>query len=122
MTTEAQPQYVEDMVQRHHYDKLTGASVIETIQDLAPYIAANKRMYDENQINKSSSSWRKDTTMGWHKASIPNLILHKWMMEFKNMTGAATPPTLHNEEFKKFMARKLRDPEYRYLRVDGRKD
>lgn len=95
---------------------------IETCQDVASYLRANERMYAENQTSKNSSSWRKDSTLGWHTASIPMVIIHQWMKEFQKERRLATPPKITDPEFKTFMFARVKDPAWRKLRVDGRTD
>lgn len=112
----------EDLYQRVHYDRHEDKTIIETFQDITPIIDANKRMYSANQINKHSKSRGTRHIMGEHKACIPLVILHKWMKEFQQKTGSQFPPQMHNEDFKKYIKSKLNDPEYRFFRVDGRKN
>ena len=111
----------EDVFQKFHYSNHDDTWGIETYQDIGPYLRANKRMYNDNQTNKHSSAQSKGV-MGWHKASIPEVILHQWMKEFQTMTNDPLPPRLSNPDFKLFMQKRLRDPEYRHFRVDGRRD
>lgn len=94
--------------------------VIQTYQDISAYLRANERMYAENQTNKNSSSWRKDTALGWHLGSIPESIIHNWMKEFQKERNMALPPRITDPDFKTFMYARVRDPAYRKLRVDGR--
>ena len=99
---------------------MTKGFAIETFQDVAPYLRANKRMYHEHQLTKSQPKAAAEA-LGWHKASIPEVILHKFMKEFQAMRKDPFPPRLSDKDFKEFLAKKLRDPDWRYLRVDGRK-
>lgn len=78
--------------------------VIETIYDAEPLIEANKAMMSED-----SGNWKGD--MHW-VASLPFVVLMEWSKE-----GICTPSGVILDE--KRMKRKLRDPEYAYLRVKG---
>lgn len=95
---------------------------IQTWQDVSSFLRNNERMYAENQTNKNSSSWKKHSALGWHKASIPEGVLHQWMKEFQRERNLALPPRITDPEFKTYMYAKIRDPAWRKLRVDGRTD
>ena len=111
---------MSELQQRFHYNNHDDTWGIESFQDVSSYIRANKDMYNANQLNIHSKS--KDALMGWHKASIPDVFWHGFMKEYQNMIGAPIPPTIKDEGFQKFIQQKLRDPTWRALRVDGRKD
>jgi hypothetical protein len=80
--------------------------VAETTQDVEPILERNKALRREPQ----GSDW------GRHIATIPNVILVKWLNE-EHARGNLTL-RLFSKEFDAVIARKLRDPEWRYLRVD----
>lgn len=107
-----------ELNQRFHYDNLTGGFAIETFQDIAPYLKANREVYNANSV--SSRYCHKDTAVGVHLASIPEVVLHKWMKEFQAERNLPRPPGVADPEFKVYMFKKARSPEYRALRVDGR--
>lgn len=89
------------MQPRVHID---GKSVtIEHIQDVEPILDRNARLRSDPQ----KSDW------GRHIASIPNIILVKWMNE-----DGANVLAMSSEEFGAFIRRKLNDPDWRHLRVD----
>lgn len=112
---------MEGQLQQRFIPTDTGFA-IQTYQDVSAYLRANERMYAENQTSKNSSSWRKDSALGWHKASIPEGILHQWMKDFQRERNMALPPRITDPEFKVYMYAKVRDPAWRKLRVDGRTD
>lgn len=93
-----------DIRTRVHRDSADGRLVIERVQDVAPILDTNKSLQGEAQSRRSDLK---------HVATIPNVIIEKWMMEegvpFLRMEG---------EEFARFIRRKLADPDYRYLRTD----
>ena len=108
---------VRDMGQKFHANGEDGF-VIETFQDIDPYLKANREMYNQNQMN--SKYIHKDTALGNQIASIPMVQIHTWMKEFQNERGLARPPGVADPEFKTFLFAKVSDPEYRAFRVDGR--
>jgi len=79
--------------------------VAETTQDVEPILERNKALRREPQ----SSDW------GRHIATIPNVILVKWLNEEHARGNVAL--RLFSKEFDAVIACKLRDPEWRYLRV-----
>lgn len=113
---------IHDGEMRQRYYTTETGYVIESFQDVSSYLRANERMYAENQTNKNAASWKKDHAMGWHKASIPEVIVHQWLKEFQKERSLAIPPKITDPEFKVFMYKKIRDPHWRKLRVDGRTD
>jgi hypothetical protein len=77
--------------------------VVESIQDVEPILERNAALRREPQ----KSDW------GRHIATIPNIILVKWMNEDGvNVLG------LTSEEFGEFIRKKLNDPDWRHLRTD----
>lgn len=90
-TTEAEYDPVDDILTIHNY------------QDCEPTIKLNKELY-----NKGDGGY--GPTREWRRAaSIPNIILEKWLLE-ENIKW------WDSEDTPKMMA-KLDDPEYRYLRT-----
>lgn len=77
-----------------------------TFQDVEDIIENNKRLQKEAQ----RGDWR-------HKASIPNNILNKWLNEEWDRGNVNL--SLFSEEMDRIVARKLRDPEWAYLRTDA---
>jgi hypothetical protein len=80
-----------------------GLVVAETIQDVEPILARNKALRGERQ----ASDW------GRHVATIPNVLIVKWLNE-----EGADVLRMGSEEFGAFIRRKLDDPEWRLLRTD----
>lgn len=79
---------------------------IEHRQDVEPILEMNKQLRREEQ----KSDW------GRHVASIPNVIYVKWLDE--EHAKGNTSLRMFTEEFDRIVQRKLRDPEWAYLRVD----
>lgn len=111
-----------DDVKQRFVDNKDGTFSVQTFQDVSSYLRNNEEMYNYNQLNKNSESWKKDHALGWHRASIPMVIVHKWLKEFQALNKLEHTPRIVDPEFKVFMYKKIQDPEYRKLRVDGRTD
>jgi hypothetical protein len=76
---------------------------LEHVQDVEAILECNKALKSVPQ----RSDW------GRHIATIPNVILVKWMNEDGvNVLG------LTGEEWGEFIRRKLADPDWRHLRTD----
>jgi hypothetical protein len=88
---------------RFHLDADGDHLTVEHVQDVAPILERNAALRAEPQ----KSDW------GRHIASIPNIILVRWMDEDGvNVLG------MSSEEWGKYIKRKLDDPDWRHLRVD----
>ena len=64
-----------DMIETLHFDELTGKSIVQTTQDVDPYlkaIAAKKQ--------HSVEGWKGDLH---HVASVPLILVEQWNKEFK---------------------------------------
>lgn len=83
-----------------------GAVIASTTQDVEPILARNARLRREPQ--------RRDWAR--HVASIPNVILVKWLNE--EHARGNTGLRLFTREFDELVARKLADPDWAYLRTD----
>ena len=82
---------------------IDGLVVAETIQDVTPILDRNKALRAEAQ----RSDW------GRHVASIPNVLIVKWLNE-----DGADVLRMGAQEFGAFIRRKLGDPDWRHLRTD----
>lgn len=88
---------------RVHLDRSEGVAHVERIQDVEPILERNKALQSIPQ--------RSD--FGRHIASIPNVILERWIHE-EGVNYLALP----GEEFARLIRRKLNDPDWRHLRTD----
>lgn len=79
---------------------------VKTSQDVEDIIENNKRL----QTTPQKSDW------GRHVACIPLIFLNKWLDE--EYARGNTSLRLFDEDFNRIVAMKLRDPDYRFLRVD----
>jgi hypothetical protein len=77
-----------------------------TTQDVEPILEHNKALRGEPQ----RSDW------GRHVATIPNVILVKWLNE--EYAAGNNRLRMYTPEFNELVARKLRDPDWAYLRTD----
>jgi len=91
---------------RFHLDAGGRDLTVERVQDVADILARNKALRSEEQ----HSDW------GRHIASIPCVILERWL----NEAAARGNRTIRwgSQEFDALVARKLRDPDWAYLRTD----
>lgn len=80
--------------------------VAVTEQDVEPILDLNKALRSMPQ----KSDW------GRHVAKIPNVVLVTWLNE--EYARGNTTIRLFGEEMDRLVERKLRDPEWAYLRVD----
>ena len=81
--------------------------VAVTEQDVEPILERNKELRSMEQ----KSDW------GRHIASIPNVIITKWLNE--EWASGNTELRPFTKPFDELVAKKLRDPEWAYLRTDG---
>ena len=89
----------------YHYDHLNDVTIIEETQDVEPYLDSNK----QSMINLDVTQHRKGDL--WHMASIPNVIINKWLIEDGIDVFSKDP------DQQKKVKQKLNSPEWRYLRV-----
>jgi hypothetical protein len=94
---------MSELRHRVHRDADGDRLTIEHAQDVAAILDRNKALQAEPQ----RSDW------GRHVATIPNVILVKWMNE-----EGANVLAMSGEEFGAFIRKKLADPDWRHLRVD----
>ena len=80
--------------------------VVESMQDVEPILEHNKRLRSEPH----KSDW------GRHVATIPNVILVKWLNE--EHARGRIDLRLFSREFDDVVKRKLNDPDWAYLRTD----
>ena len=83
-----------------------GTAIASATQDVEPILERNQQLRGEAQ----KSDW------GRHVASIPNVILLKWLNEAH--AGGNTGLRMFTKEFDALVARKLADPEWKFLRTD----
>ena len=88
----------------HTYDPDTDKTYIEYEQDLEPLIEFNKSLQKDDQYSKDGikNEW-------WHIACIPPVIQHKWLKDY----GI----DIYNKDHWKAVMKKLREPEWKYLRT-----
>lgn len=89
---------------RLHLDN--GTLIIERVQDVEPILEQNKAYRSEQQ----RSDW------GRHVASVPCVIIEKWLNE--EHARGNTSMRYGSEEYWAMVRRKLNDPAYAYLRTD----
>ena len=93
------------METRLHFDN--GNMTVENVQDVSDILENNKRLRSIAQ----KSDW------GRHVASIPNVIMTRWLNE--EWAKGNTTIKLFGPEMDALVERKLKDPEWAYLRTDS---
>ena len=93
------------MPTRTHLDS-SGLIVAETMQDVEAILERNKLL----RALPQKSDW------GRHIASIPNVIVTRWLNE--EWARGNSELRFPSEEFNRLAAAKLRDPQWAYLRTD----
>ena len=83
-----------------------GTLIVERWQDVEPILEHNKVL----QSMAQKSDW------GRHIASIPCVILERWWHEEIERGNVAL--NMFGKEMDKIVAKKLKDPDWRWLRVD----
>ena len=91
---------------RVHLDPNGQDLTVEHVQDVEPILERNKLLRTEEQ----NSDW------GRHVASIPNVIYVRWFNE--EIAKGNTSLRMFSPEFDAIVQKKLRDPEWAYLRTD----
>ena len=89
-----------------HFDNSERKIVLERVQDVEDIIENNKRLRTEDQ----HSDW------GRHVASIPNIIMERWLNEA--YASGNTSLRMFTKEFDELVAKKLKDPDWAFLRTD----
>ncbi len=97
---------MDGLIVRPHFDSNGQDLTIEQIQDVEPILERNALLRGEEQ----RSDW------GRHVASIPNVIMVKWLEEERTRGNMSL--RMFSEEFDRLVQKKLQDPEYAYLRTD----
>lgn len=97
---------MSEVVTNISLDKSEKLIVAHSMQDVEPILEHNKALRSMQQ----KSDW------GRHVASIPNIILTKWLHE--EHARGNTGVRLFGEEMNKIVDKKLQDPEWAYLRTD----
>jgi hypothetical protein len=87
-------------------DRAGGRVIVSATQDVEPILDRNQHLRGQPQ--------RGDWTR--HVATIPNVILLRWLNE--EHARGNTGLRLFTKEFDELVARKLEDPEWKYLRTD----
>jgi hypothetical protein len=83
-----------------------GNAAVKHVQDVEPILEHNKELRSQEQ----QSDW------GRHIAEIPNVIMVRWLDE--EHAKGRTDLRLYSKEFDQLIAKKLKDPDWAYLRTD----
>lgn len=90
-----------------HYDKAERKLLFERVQDIEDILENNKTLRTQEQ----KSDW------GRHIASIPNIIMERWLNE--EYAKGNTALRMFTREFDELVAKKLKDPDWAFLRTDA---
>jgi hypothetical protein len=85
----------------------SGNMAVKSVQDVEPILEHNKVLRSQTQ----RSDW------GRHIAEIPNVIMTRWLNE--EWARGNVSVRLFGPEMDAIVARKLKDPEWAYLRTDS---
>lgn len=94
---------MSDWVETRIHPGKDGSVTFERVQDVEPILENNHRLRSEDQ----------KSDLGRHIATIPNVLIEKWINE-----EGAPVLAMNKDEFAKFIKHKLDDPDYAYLRTD----
>ncbi len=97
---------MSDVVTKLHLDRSDKTITAERVQDVEPILDHNAVLRGMSQ----KSDW------GRHVASIPNVILERWLNE--ELDRGTVGIRLFGPEMDAVVQRKLRDPDWKWLRVD----
>lgn len=89
-----------------HLDRSEKKITFASWQDVEDIVENNKKLQTEPQ----NCDW------GRHVGSIPNVVMHQWLVEEWNRGNVSLRP--YSKEFDQIIERKLRDPDWRWLRTD----
>lgn len=94
--------HFDEYTQTRHewHDTEPGKAVVNSIQDVEPYIEHNKRL--AGKLNKKET-W-------WYIGTIPNVLLVRWARE----SGLK----MYTKEWQKYVIKQLNKPEYKQFNVN----
>lgn len=99
---------MSEVVTRPVVDRSTGKIAVERVQDVEDIIERNKGLQTTPQ----------DFKTGWHHiASIPNILIEKWI----NEDGVSYRELMSPDGMERIIKRKLRDPDYAWLRTTDKR-
>ena len=97
---------MSDVKTRAHIDASERKITFNSMQDVEPILERNKALQGEPQKSDFAR----------HVARIPNIFINQWLYE--EWARGNTTIKMFNAEFNKLVDRKLRDPDWRWLRTD----
>lgn len=98
----------------HSYDHDTKETVIEVVQDAAPFLRVNKAHMNRDTATSgglNSVSRQQIKESWWHVACIPIGVQYEWSRRY----GIKS---VYQKEYWPKIRRLLNDPEWRYLRTN----
>jgi len=98
---------VTDIVTIPHFDASERKFTFNRVQDVEPILERNKAL----------QSGTGDTDLGRHIATIPNVVIEKWLHE----DGVSYQEMMSKDGFERLVKRKLRDPDWAHLRTTSKR-
>jgi hypothetical protein len=98
---------VSDIIRKAFYNAADREFKFGTFQDVGPILEENKALRSQEQTNSDLR----------HKARIPLNVLHMWLQEAWDHGNSGIQ--WGSEEFDLLINRKLADPDWAHLLVDG---
>lgn len=95
----------DGIARKVHYDPSERTLTFNVIQDVEPILERNKALRSEKQTGDLR-----------HVASIPNVILTRWLNE--EWERGNTTIRILGPEMDALVERKLKDPDWKWLRTD----
>jgi hypothetical protein len=93
------------------WDEESGRWIFHRVQDVEPILEANKRSVNEKLYD--------DNPLGRHIASIPCIFIERWLNEEHARGNVGL--RIFTDEFDKLVERKLRDPDWMWLRATDKR-
>jgi hypothetical protein len=93
------------------WDEESGRWIFHRVQDVESIIEANKRSVNDKTYD--------DNPLGRHIASIPCIFIERWLNE--EYARGNTGVRMFTPEFDKIVERKLRDPDWAWLRATDKR-
>jgi alpha-galactosidase len=87
-----------------------GTLIAERVQDCQDILDRNALLRSMPQKSVGTETW------GRHVASIPNVIMERWLNE--ELERGNTTIKMFGPEMDRLVKRKLQDPDWKWLRVD----
>jgi hypothetical protein len=99
---------MSDVLTRHHFDPVERTHTWERLQDVEPILDWTKEQQSESQGFAPTFHFI---------GQIPNIIIEKWL----NEDGIEYRELMSGDGLERIVKRKLRDPDYAWLRTTSKR-